>query len=376
MRIRAALAAAVLFAAAAAVVRAQSITLTPSGDNQRSTVTQGIGLVQVSVEYSSPDVHAPDGTDRNGHIWGELVPYGLHDLGFNDCRECPWRAGANENTVFRCSHDVQVEGEKLPAGAYGVHMIAGKDEWTVIFSRNSTSWGSYTYDPKEDFLRVKVKPAAGAYHEFLNYEFIDRQPDRATVALQWESLQVPIRITVPDIHDLWVEQYRRELRGRAWFNWTNWEAAARYCLENKTHLDQGLAWAQVATGPPLAGSENLTTLGTLAQLQIANGKREDARKTVAKAMARGEDVLAYHQFGRQLQGMGENELALDVFVANAKSHPKQWPVNVGLARGYAGVGDTRKAILHARLAMAQAPDDVNRKNLQSLIDQWEKTPAK
>ena len=59
---------------------AQTVTLPPSGDNQRSLVTQQIGLVKVSVEYSSPDVHGPNGEDRRGKIWGALVPYGIYDL--------------------------------------------------------------------------------------------------------------------------------------------------------------------------------------------------------------------------------------------------------------------------------------------------------
>ena len=59
--------------------------------------------------------------------------------------ECPWRAGANENTVFRVSHDVKVEGQPLAAGSYGLFMIAGPEEFTIIFSKNSTSWGHYFY---------------------------------------------------------------------------------------------------------------------------------------------------------------------------------------------------------------------------------------
>src|SRR6476660_1612235 len=128
-----------------------SLTLPPSGDNQHAIVTQYIGLVQVSVDYNSPDVHAPDGSDRHGKIWGGLVPYGMANLGFGTCGDqCPWRGGANENTIFKVSHDVKVQGQPLKAGAYGVHFIPGENEWTIIFSNNSTSWGSFTYKPSED----------------------------------------------------------------------------------------------------------------------------------------------------------------------------------------------------------------------------------
>lgn len=360
----------------APAARAQSITRPPDGDNQRASVSQWIGLVKVSVDYNSPDVHGPGGEDRAGHIWGELVPYGLHDLGFNDCKSCPWRAGANENTVFTVSHDVMVEGQPLKAGAYGVHMLAGADEWTVIFNKNSTSWGSFTYDEKDDALRVKVKPQKAAYHEWLDYSFTDRKPAQATCALQWENLAVPFTITVPNIHDLYVEQMGRELRGSHWFTWTNFEAAAQYCLLNKTHLKEGLVFAQKAVSEPFVGSENFKTLSTLAQLQIANGMQAEAKQTIARAMSGSmPGAVETHMFARGLQLSGSNDLAMDVFLTNAKRHANVWPVQLGLARGYATSGNMRKAVEHAKLALKQAPDEPNRKNVEALIKEWESKAA-
>jgi hypothetical protein len=357
---------------------AQSITRPFDGDNQKASVSQWIGPVKVTVDYSSPDVHSPTGQDRTGKIWGELVPYGLHDLGFNDCKECPWRAGANENTVFTVSHDVKVEGKPLKAGSYGLHMIAGPEEWTVIFSSNSTSWGSFSYDPAEDVLRVQVKPAKSEYHEWLTYDFTDRQPDKATVALRWENLQVPIRIAVDDIDDVYIAQIKRELRNWDGYSWTNWVAAADYCVDHKTHLEDGLYFATRAVEWKGIGVSNFRTLSTLTRLQVANGMTDEAAKTMARALAQSEasDPIQVHGFARQLQLMGENKLALSVFETNAKRHPNAWPVNLGLARGWSGVGDKRKAVFFARKALPQAPDEPNRKNIEGLIQQWEGGTAK
>src|SRR6516165_10991668 len=72
----------------------------PSGNNQKASVAQYIGPVSITIEYSSPAVHGPNGKDRRGQIWGKLVPYGLTDLGFGNGKPCPWRACANENTIF------------------------------------------------------------------------------------------------------------------------------------------------------------------------------------------------------------------------------------------------------------------------------------
>ncbi|MEO7793512.1 MAG: DUF2911 domain-containing protein [Thermoanaerobaculia bacterium] len=359
---------------ASSALVAQFVELAPSGDNQRSTVLQGIGPVEVEVRYSSPNVHAPDGTDRRGKIWGELVPYGLVNLNFGTCGEqCPWRGGSNENTTVRFSHDVEVEGTKLAAGIYGLHFIPGKDEWVVIFSHDSTSWGSFSYDAKEDALRVTVKPAAIGYHEFLDYEFTDRQADRATLALEWEELQVPVRIVVPEVIELYVAGLRQQLRSRPGFQWEGWNQAAGYLLDNKVHGEEALAWAQNAVALPGIGVENFQTLSTLARAQEGAGKAVEAKATRDKALRHPTaTVIDLHQYGRQLLRAGDTAGAIQVFELNAKRFPNQWPVNAGLMRAYAAAGKSKESLKAARAALTQAPDDVNRNNLKSLIAKLEK----
>lgn len=360
-----------MFGSAPGAEAVKQLSLPPSGDNQISTVTQGIGLVKVTVDYSSPNVHAPDGTDRKGKIWGTLVPYGMSDLGFNDCKSCPWRAGANENTTFTVSHDVKIEGQPLKAGTYGLHMMADPAEWTVIFSRNSTSWGSYSYDPSEDALRVKVKPEPAPYHEWLTFEFTDRETDHATVALVWDELRVPIKITVDDMPGLYVDNIRRELRDSQGFTWVNWRDAAEYALENKRNLEEARGWAQRAVSDPFSGNENFQTLTTLAQLQMATAQDAEAAKTVDRAMAMGSSPTQVHQFARQLQQQGRPQQAMTVFRANAKRNPGKWPTTLGLARGYSELGDTKNALAMAKKAVAEAPDEPNRKNVERFIQTLE-----
>src|SRR5260370_11940787 len=155
------------------------LTLPPSGNNQKASVAQQIGPVRITIDYSSPAVHSPAGEDRRGKIWGKLVPYGLTNLGFGNGNPGPWRAGANENTVFAISIDVLVEGKPLPAGRYGLHMIPGTEEWTIIFSKNSTAWGSFFYQESEDALRVAVKPHKDEYPRGVNHECTARRPQEA-----------------------------------------------------------------------------------------------------------------------------------------------------------------------------------------------------
>jgi len=350
---------------------AQAISTPPNGGNQKSSVTQHIGLVKVTVDYNSPDVHAPNGDDRRGKIWGTLVPYGAPDDPFGTCTECPWRAGANENTVFTVSHDVKVEGQPLPAGAYGLFMIPGQEEWTVIFSKNSASWGSYFYDAKEDALRVKVKPSKAEYNEWLTYEFIDRQPNKATVALKWEDLQVPLTISVDNATDLYLAAIRNDLRSQKGFVWNNWLAAAQYALQ-ANRPNEALEFADVAVNRQFVGQENFQTLNVLAAAQEAADKADEAKATRERAINhRTAGPLEIHGYARQLLTQGKKEDALRVWELNAKRHPNQWPVHVGLARGYSAVGRHKDALKHAKLALAQAPDEVNRTSIAAGIKKLE-----
>lgn len=355
------------------VLGLQGLSLPPSGENQPSSVTQAIGPVRVTIDYSSPRV-VRGKNDRRGKIWGELVPWGMADLGANGCSSCPWRAGANENTTFAVTHAVKVQGQSLAAGTYGLHMIPGQDEWTVIFSKDANDWGSFWYDAKNDALRVKTKATRSEYHEWLTYEFTEREPARATLALKWEELQVPVSIEVENPNQLWVERMRADLRGSAGFNWQNWQQAAAFCAQNKVNLPEALKWAERAVSDPTwsGGQENFTTLATLSQLQASNGQREEAAKTFDKALnLPTTKPVEIHMAARQLMTAGNKDQAIRVFQFNAKRFPDQWPVHVGLMRAYAATGDKTKALAEAKLALAQAPDEGNRKNLQALIKQLE-----
>ena len=359
--------AAILATSVSSAAQSQSLTLPPDGGNQRAEVIQQIGMVRASIEYSSPDVHGPGGEDRRGKIWGTLVPWGIHDLGFNNAKG-PWRAGANENTVFTISHDVKIEGQRLPAGRYGLHMIAGEGEWTIIFSKNATSWGSFTYDPKEDVLRVTVKPEKAPYREWLTYDFTDRQPDRATVALQWEELRVPFTLTVDNMPALYVEAMRRDLRNFPGFRWQSWQAAAQYCLQQNTNLPEALTWAENAISMPGIGQSNFSTLSTKAQILEKLSRTTEAAAVMSAALdSPSASPFAIHQYGRRLIVQGNPKEALAVFQKNAKRFGDAWPVHVGLARGYSAVGDYKTALKHAEIALKQAPDTLNQKSLENAV---------
>ncbi len=355
----------------AAHLPAQSLSTPPSGDNQKSIVTQYIGsLVHVSVKYNSPDVTSPSGEDRTGKIWGQLVPYGLTNLGFGNGNPGPWRAGANENTVIKFSHDVMVEGEPVKAGKYGLHLITQEEgPWTWILSKNTSQWGSYFYDEADDVLRVDVTPQECEFTEWLTYEFVDRGNEDATLALKWEKKMIPMHIQVSDIHDLYVNTFKAELQGAAGFTYQNWVAASQYCANNDTHLEQGLEWAEAAINAPFVGVENFSTLQNKAQLLMKLKKVSEAEETLMAAVEHATATpLQIHGLGRQLIGMGKKDKALEIFTYNYDRFKAAWPTNVGMARGLAAVGRYDEALKYAELAAQEAPDQLNKDSMKAAVE--------
>lgn len=337
------------------------LTLPPNGDNQKSTVTQGIGLSSVSIVYSSPNVHGPNGEDRKGHIWGELVHYGFVDQGFGSSKAAPWRAGANENTTITFSHAVKINGKDLDAGTYGLFLDVEKDgPWSWIFSKNSTSWGSYFYDPKEDALRVQTVPADAPYTEYLTYGFDERETTSATAFLQWENKRISFKIEVPDVNSLYVNKMREELRGTTTgFNYQNWMTAAQFCAQHKINLDEALTWADVAISGVFIGQEDFFSLQTKALVLQAMGRDNEADVLMEKAIKMpSASLMAVHQYGRSLLASGKNQKALDVFKLNKQLHPEdKFTTFVGLARGYAAIGDKKNAIKNWEAAIKNLPAD-------------------
>lgn len=353
-----------LFALAAFVIfsesAAQGITTPPGGGNQRSVTKQYIGsMVYVEITYNSPDVTAPNGDDRKGQIWGQLVPYGLTDLGFGLRNPSPWRAGANENTIITFSHDVTVQGKPIKAGTYGLHIVVEESgPWKVIFSNNSGAWGSFFYDPAEDALQVEATAEDAEYHEWLTYEFIDRQPESTTVAMMWENKKLPFRVEVPNMKDLYVAKISNELQTTPGFQWQNWNNAANYLLNNGEDSDMELAltWSESAISAPFIGQKNFQTLSTKSQVLARMGKADEAEKVMDEAIAvPGTPAVQIHQYGRTLIAQGKKDKALEVFKMNAKVNKDTWPVNYGLARGYSALGSYKTAIKYIELAKKNCP---------------------
>ena len=337
------------------------LTTAPSGGNKKATVSERVGLTDVIIHYDRPAVKG-----REGKIWGQLVHTGYTDLGFGNTKAAPWRAGANENTVFEFSTDVKIEGQMLSAGRYGFFIAYGPEESTLIFSKNASSWGSYYYNPAEDALRVKVKPRPLQESvEWLKYEFSNQTPNSAVVSLQWEKLAIPFSIETDLIKEQ-IASFRRELRTEKGFIWQSWDQAAAWCVQNNANLEEALLWTDSSTHN-FGGDHSFTAWSTRAQVLNKLGRNEEAAAAMKQALPFGT-MNEVHQYGRQLMNLKYFKDAFEVFKGNYEKYPGQFTTLMGMTRGYSGLGDFKNALKFANMALPLAPDNNNKNSVLTIID--------
>src|SRR3954470_14585061 len=311
--------------------------------SQLAAVKQRVGLTDITITY-----HRPLTNGRK--IWGGLVPMGE-----------VWRAGANENTTIEVSSDVTVEGQPLPKGIYGLHMIPTADSWTVIFSKMATAWGSFTYDQKEDALRVTVKPRPNEMEEALEYEFEDLKPDSATMTLKWEKLAVPVKIAVSP--EATVANIRGQMRGIAQYQWQPPMQAAQFCLTHKINLDEALKWVNLS----IQNEERFENLVTKADLLKAMNKPDDAKKTWDQALAK-TTAPGLYAYARRLQSEKQDAQAMDIFKEVAKRYPDTPFAHLANARIKSAAGDFAGAAEDAKKAQAVAISDQQKTAIKGMID--------
>lgn len=336
------------------------LTLEPDGGNRKASVSEQVGIVKIAINYNRPGVKG-----REGKIWNTTVAhYGFVDLGHGTSRAAPWRAGANENTTMSFSHPVKIEGKDLPAGTYGFFIALGENESTLIFSKISTSWGSFYYDSSQDALRVNVRnKSLDQSVEWLKYEFVEEKEDGVTIAMSWEKRMIPFNIQV-DRKALQLAAFVNDFRTtRPYYDFID---AANWCIQNNYGLDQALQWMDRAIYFRIMGEKNFRTLSTKANVLMKMNRVDEAKKVMEEALPLGT-LIDVHFYARQLLTMNQVDEAFKVFKSNYDKYPNQYTTNVGMGRAYSAKGDYKKALSYIEAALPQAPDDGSKTNLQAMI---------
>jgi tetratricopeptide (TPR) repeat protein len=256
---------------------------------------------------------------------------------------------------------VRVGGRDLPAGRYGVHMIPTASEWTVILSKQADAWGSFSYDPKEDAVRLTAVPVAAPFQEALGYTLDDPGSGSVVASLRWEKLAVPFTIEV-DHKRVVVDSLRQQLRGLGRFFWQPWTQAAAWCAANDVNLEEAAEWAQSS----IAINENFTNLRLKATLLEKMGDATNAAQLRRRSfeLAAEPDINAY---GYQLLGAGKVDSAIVVFRKNVKDYPRSWNVYDSLGEAYAKKGDKRRAVEQYNKASEMTKDPVQQRRIAGIL---------
>jgi hypothetical protein len=138
-------------------------------------VTQHLAGTRIEIAYHRP-------VARGRALFGALVPWGRI-----------WSPSADTVTRLTLSGPVELNGNRLAAGSYGLWMIPDSTAWTVVVSAKADAF-HLRYPEGQDVLRVTATPLRGEHVETLLFAFPAVDADSATLQLRWGTTVVPLRI--------------------------------------------------------------------------------------------------------------------------------------------------------------------------------------
>lgn len=329
--------------------------------SQQASISQQVCISKITINYARPSV-------KGREVWGKLVPYGMNNLGFGTAKESPWRAGANENSTITISDDVSIQGKALKAGTYGLHIVPLENgDATIIFSNNSTAWGSFFYEPEEDELRVDVKTNEIDNFELLTFDFSDVTANSTTVSLKWSTKEIPFKIEVP-VTDLVLANIRRELQSTPGFSNQSYVQAANFALNNGGDLEEALKWVDASISGQFFSQKNANNLLVKSRILAKMGKQDESIKIIdeASSLANKNQLNA---MGYQMLNLKQYNLALKFFKLNIKNDPSDANSYDSLGEAYKTMGDKKNAIKNLKKALSLNPPANVKANSEKLLEE-------
>jgi hypothetical protein len=237
------------------------------GASTTQTIIQDFGLGKITVTYSRPNV-------KGRVIFGGLQPYGE-----------VWRTGANTATSIEFSENVIIEGNKVPAGKYGLFTIPGENEWTIILNKTWKQWGAYSYKQSDDFLRFTVKPKVmGESMETFTMQFINCTTKSADLVMVWDKTFVPIHIQTDDDAQI-MANIDTLMNGDKKANY--YFTAIQYYYENDKDMNKALQWALAGEATDPKGPYYVVWE---ARVRLKMGDKEGAIKAAERGIQLSKDA--------------------------------------------------------------------------------------
>lgn len=244
--------------------------------SQKSTVMQTLGDTEISIVYSRPNV-------KGRTIWGcqttDVIPKG------GVTYEClvpngqVWRTGANEATVFEISNDVMINGQKLPKGKYSLHTIPNGNNWTIIFNKTWDQWGSYTYEEKQDALRITAVAVPAEMKETMTFGIEDVSDKTAKIAIRWEKIVVPFTVDIGDVNSRLIAKAQRQVVNDQF-------ATANFIFSSK--MTDQYPQALKLLDNSISIFETFGALSLKARILAETGKKDEAIKIGERAVEVGK----------------------------------------------------------------------------------------
>ena len=237
--------------------------LTPAPSSTQ-IITQEFGLGKITLTYSRPNV-------KGRKIFGYTEPY-----------NAVWRTGANSATTIKFTDDVTLEGHKVAAGTYGLFSIPGEGEWTIILSKTSKTWGAYTYNAADDYLRFTVKPAKLKENvETFTMQFENMFPTTGELHLTWEHTGLTLHMTT-DIDARVMARIDSAMQSPK----KPYYAAIIYYYNNDKDMTKALAWAEELQKDK--GFSPMVTRLWKARVQLKMGDKAGAAITATEGIKAAE----------------------------------------------------------------------------------------
>ncbi len=239
------------------------ITPQPSSSE---TITQGFGLGTITLNFSRPNT-------KGRKIFGYVEPY-----------DKVWRTGANSATIVTFSDDVTLEGNKVPAGEYGLFTIPGENQWTIILSKKSKQWGAYTYNQADDYLRCYVKPVKMQQPvETFTLQFENMYPATGELHLLWENTALAIHLTC-DIDSKVMARIDSAMKTdkKPYYD------AVIYYWNNNKDMNQALEWANQLEKIP--GMPPMVAKLWKARVLLKKGDKHNAAATAQEGVKAATDA--------------------------------------------------------------------------------------
>jgi len=231
-------------------------------------ISQKVGLTDVTVDYSRPST-------KGRKIFGELVPFGE-----------VWRTGANAATLVTFSTGVSIERNPLPKGTYALYSIPGKDEWTIIFSKNLKLWGAVGYDQEDDIFRFRVKPGkTGQKYETMEISFVDMTDTGASLSIKWENTRVKFRIET-EVDEIVMAEIKEMVIDKEPENPGLYYQAANYYFTTGKDLNTALEWITKS----VESDPKYWTMHLKAKIELGLGMKKEAVESAKKSMEMAKEA--------------------------------------------------------------------------------------